>query len=102
MDNAVVFWQRVLMALATVEQGETLSWGSRAVLVTQLPVRLVNLCSIHDMGEPLMYTEAVKRVVAGDRLEWFDKDRLKKLKSVMHKIIAEYHAIRRAEAGMLA
>ena len=102
MDNAVVFWQRVLMALATVEQGETLSWGSRAVLVTQLPVRLVNLCSIHDMGEPLMYTEAVKRVVAGDRLEWFDKERLKKLKSVMHKIIAEYQAIRRAEAGMLA
>ena len=80
------FWQRVLDVIAQFEAGELVSWNDRALLYTRFTARLPDFCERHGLGVADGYIDVIHRLVEGKKLEFFDRDALKRLKKLLHTI----------------
>ncbi|MHC4429607.1 MAG: hypothetical protein ACYS0D_13535 [Planctomycetota bacterium] len=81
------FWKRAVIAIRLRQEGQTLTWNQRAMLVTKLPSRLPDLCKRHGLGCPDGYVEALQRLATGKRMEFFDRDGIKKLVAVLDEVV---------------
>ena len=81
------FWRDILTAIESREEGALLSWKDRALLYTRCTLRLPNLCKLHGLGCPDGYIDVIKRLVEGKKLEFFDRDALKRIKKLLREII---------------
>ena len=103
------FWGNVYDAIEQAERVHTgdgvehLDWNTRSLLYTRLAAHLPRLCDRHSRGgEATGYIMAVRQLVAGARMEFFDWDMLKQLKKLLLTIKSVRDAMHRAEADITA
>ena len=95
------FWRDILVAIESREEGAALTWKNRALLYTRFVVRLPNFCKLHGLGCPDGYVDVIKRLVEGKKLEFFDRDALKRLKKLLCEIVGSAKKIGEATGASI-
>lgn len=95
------FWKNAVVAIRLAQEDQVLTWNQRAVLVTMLPARMPTFCSRHALGYHEGYCEALSRLATKKRMEFFDRDLLKRLVRVLDEVVDAARSIHRAEADSL-
>lgn len=95
------FWQSVLDAINWREDGQRLSWNERALLYTRFAARMPNFCELHGLGCPDGYINVIRRLVEGERLEFFDRDALKRIKKLLCEITQTAKEVRTAGVDLV-
>jgi len=96
------FYSQVLANIEKAESGELLSWSERARLCTRFRSRLPDFCQRHGLGVADGYIETIQRLVSGDRLEFFERDALDRIKKLLRTIVGATQGIRDGSAQAYA